>query len=399
MSTCVQKKVAFRCVGCGRDYSFGLHLRCEECGSLVDPVYGHDVAIREFSNNPFIRYFDLLPLQGIDPDAAPAPGNTPCFHAAELSEVHEFGGLFLKNESIHPTGTTKDRMAACVLAMFADLGVRDFVASSTGNSSTAFAFGVQMNPAMHVHLFCGHEFVSRHAHCEHPQVTLHVINGDYVTTSKVARKFAEQNHILFESGFFNPARREGLKLAYLEAFDQMPEEPDVIVQAVSSGMGVYGAYRGIREYQRMGRMRRTPRIVCVQQDTCAPMVRAYSEGSPTIEARHIIANPTGIAEAILRGDPTQTYPYLFRLVAETNGTFCEVSQGQIVEAWHTLAELYDIDADYAAAAALAGTIALRRRGWIGPSETVLVNITGGRRPAAPVREAAAARMADSTAAQ
>ena len=158
-----------------------------------------------------------------------------------------------------------------------------------------------------------------------------------------------------------------------------PEEPDVVVQAVSSGMGLYGGYRGMREYQRLGRLQKTPRFVCAQQETCAPMVHAWSEGSPTIQPQHIVHNPSGLAEAILRGDPTQTYPYMYGLVRDTQGCFVAVSQAESQTARRLLHDMEGIDGCYSSATALASAIALRKRGWIDEDELVMVNLTGGNR--------------------
>ena len=150
-------------------------------------------------------------------------------------------------------------------------------------------------------------------------------------------------------------------------------------------MGLYGGHRGMREYQRLGRLRKTPRFVCVQQDTCAPMVAAFNDGSDVIRERDVVPNPDGLAHAILRGDPTQTYPYMLGLVRETDGCFAEVSRNQILEAWALLEEYHGLRADYAGAAALAGAFKLREEGWIRPSDKVLVNLTGGMRgPSQPV---------------
>jgi threonine synthase len=355
-------------------------MRCETCNDLVDPVYALDTATIAPVERPLERYFDLLPFAHLASAVDLGEGNTPCQPAHALGARVGLRRLYLKNETPNPTRTTKDRMASCVLSFLRELGVEKFVASSTGNSSTALAYGVQQVPEMQVHLFCGHEFAARNAYCDHPRVHLHVVHGDAVRSEAVARQFAKDQGLLFEGGFFNVARREGLKMAYLEAFDQLaPDEPDVVVQAVSSGMGLYGGYRGMREYQQLGRLHKTPRFVCAQQETCAPMVQAWGEGHPTIQPHHIIPNPSGLAEAILRGDPTQTYPYMYGLVRATQGCFVAVSAAEIQEARLLLYDLEGIDGCYASATALAAAVALRKRGWLAEEELVLVNLTGGNR--------------------
>jgi threonine synthase len=94
----------------------------------------------------------------------------------------------------------------------------------------------------------------------------------------------------------------------MEATDQIPAPIDWYVQAVSSAMGVYGTYKGAKELLALGHISRLPRLLCVQQETCCPMVRAWQAGSETIRPQDIVHKPEGIAKAILRGDPSRAYP-------------------------------------------------------------------------------------------
>ena len=102
--------------------------------------------------------------------------------------------------------------------------------------------------------------------------------------------------------------------------------------AISSGMGIYGANKGIVEYRAMGRLRGFPRIVCAQQARCAPMYRAFHDNAKAIGPEHIEKRPQGIAKAILRGDPTDSYPFMRDIVTGSGGTFEAVSDEQIYDA-------------------------------------------------------------------
>jgi threonine synthase len=155
------------------------------------------------------------------------------------------------------------------------------------------------------------------------------------------------------------------------------------VQAVSSAMGVYGAYKGAKELLQINRLQRLPRLLCVQQETCAPMVRAFADGSETIRPEHLVARPTGIAEAILRGDPTRAYPYVRRIVMESGGGFVAVSEAEIREARRRVEDSEGISPCFSASAALAGLIKLARDDSFPRSSVVVVNLTGGDRSDSP----------------
>ena len=142
------KTIRLRCGRCGRDYPMQFRPRCEDCNGLLDPVYDLDTATIVPAERPAERYFDLLPFEHLDSAIDLGEGNTPCRQAHALGECVGLRRLYLKNETVNPTRTTKDRMASCVLSFFQELGVREFVATSTGNSSTALAYGVQQVPEM-----------------------------------------------------------------------------------------------------------------------------------------------------------------------------------------------------------------------------------------------------------
>jgi threonine synthase len=174
-----------------------------------------------------------------------------------------------------------------------------------------------------------------------------------------------------------------LKLAWLEATEQVRRPIDWYVQAVSSAMGVYGVYKAAGELVQAGLADRVPRLLCVQQETCAPMVAAWRAGSDHIRPSDIVRRPKGIAAAILRGDPTRAYPHVRRIVLESGGTFTSVTEQEIRAAHRLAIELEGIQPCFAAAAAMAGLIQARDLGVVDAQETVLVNLTGGFRSGTP----------------
>jgi threonine synthase len=376
-----EKQVIFACTRCDERYEKQHIGKCERCGSVVDPIY--DVANAQINTDAasyIERYFDLLPLEHLE-QARGGGEPTPIVRAKTLEKRYGLKDLWLKDETVNPTRTTKDRMAACSLSRFSELGVEAFVASSTGNSSTSFGHWIERHGEgrMHAHLFCGSAWFSRHQHCAHAGVTLTAVDGTFVEASAAAQGFAAAEGLVWEGGFFNPCRREGLKTAYLEAFDELPREPTVVVQAISSGMGMYGAWRGAKEYHQLGKLTRLPRLICIQQSSCAPMVRSFEAGAYEMCPEFVLADPSGIAEAILRGDPSGSYPYICKIVKESHGTFLDVSQTEIETAQRLLWEDEGLRACPASAAAVAGVNKLRGESSLQSDDVVLVNLAGGIR--------------------
>jgi threonine synthase len=355
---------------------------------MVDVEY--DLARVAFadSTNPYVRFADLLPVRSLRGRLPEKSWYTPTIHATRLGKLLGVPELYLKDESVLTTRSTKDRMAAVSLAYLAECGVRTFCASSTGNSSTAYALAIRDHPELHAHLFTAEDFADRVQHTDHGQVTHHVLRGaTFVEAFQCAVGYAARHGLVSERGFFNPGRREGLKLAFLEAAEQIEQPIDWYIQAVSSAMGVWGCYKGARELRGCGRIDRLPKLLCVQQESCSPMASAFQEGSEAILPRHIVERPHGIAEAILRGDPTRVYPYVRAMVRESGGGFAAVSEAEIRQARRLLEDCEGISPCFSASAALAGLVRLVRSGGFPTRETVLVNLTGGdREPAAPAGE-------------
>jgi threonine synthase len=387
--------VSFRtvCTGCGAPLDAAYLPLCPACGEPADVEYDLGAVRLRESGNPYERFADLLPV--VDRALLPADAEaTPAVHAERLGDAIGIDRLYLKDETALPTGTTKDRMAAVALAYLYEHGVRAFATSSTGNSSTAYAHAIARFPGLVMHLFTAAPFADRVHVPQTDQVIETVVEGaTFVEAFEAAAAFARRAGLVSEAGFFNPGRREGLKLAWLEAVEQVPEPIDCYVQSVSSAMGVYGVFKAAKELRALGRIDRLPRLLCVQQTSCAPMVSAWTAGAHSIRPEDVVARPTGIASAILRGDPSRAYPYVRAIVAESSGAFTAVSEAEIRVARDLIEELESIRPCFSAAAAVAGAAKLRRGGDLSPEATVLVNLTGRDRAEPAVSRPAESRRA------
>lgn len=373
------------CVKCGKTYTSGYRAFCDTCDGMIDVRYDLTRALLHESTNPYRRFRDLLPIEN---PAGLLPSDTtytPTVHAIELGKMLKMPSLYLKNETVHPTGSTKDRMAAVSLAYLWERGVREFCTSSTGNSSSAYAYAMANHPEMRLHLFTAEEFVRRVNFADITGVVHHCLRGaTFVEAFNFAGVYAKRHGYVSERGFFNVGRREGLKLAFLEACEQVPKPIDWYFQATSSAMGVYGTNKGAKELLDLGHIQRLPRLVCAQQESCAPMVHAYEDGSEVIKPEHIVDRPYGIAKAILRGNPTRTYPYMRKIVVGSNGAFVAVSEQEIRQARRMVEDMEGFSPSFSAATALAALVHLVRKNDFPLEDTVLVNLTGRDREPAPL---------------
>src|SRR6266446_10334135 len=107
-------------------------------------------------------------------------------------------------------------MAVCVVTVLLEAGITEFVMSSTGNSSTAVINEIERHDGrLACHVFAPAKLAHR-IRCRNAYMNLHVVDSDFVATGKAAKSFAFDSGLHWEGGFFNYARREGLKTAFIE---------------------------------------------------------------------------------------------------------------------------------------------------------------------------------------
>lgn len=375
---------AYVCLDCEKEAGATTN-RCSDCKGAIEVLYPLDrVEIGPFDSNPnpLQRYKDVLPVASEENLTWLGEGNTPCTSVPPLARLMGVRSVHIKDESRNPTKSTKDRIASATLSRFKGIGVREFVMASTGNSSTAYANAMSLVRGFKLHIFVGEQFAYRLNYADHPQITTHAVADTFVGAGAAAQKFAKANKLFWEGGFFNYARREGLKMSYIEAYQQMPTSPTHVFQAISSGMGLLGGYKGAVELNRIGLMDSIPAFIGVQEDSCSPMVSAWNAGRAEIAEEDIIETPDGLAHAIQRGDPTNTYPYMRSMCVNTNGALVAARTEDMHMAKGILNSL-GFEACYAAAACLAGAMRMAQEGSLSADSDLLIVLTGAERPLIP----------------
>lgn len=351
--------------------------RCPRCGGVItyrreDSNYRinegkHDVE----------RYWDFLPLE--DPKKLIGTGNvrTPLIESHKFKSTVPSTRVFLKDETKTHTHSSKDRMAVVALSQMNELGIKSFVVCSTGNVASSLGYLLKKYPDIYMHCFVAEDFIARYRYMDSPNIIMHRLMPGYDSAQTQALKYAKDEHVHHDGGYFSTAKRAGLGMAFLEAWEQSKVNFDYYFQAVSSGMGVLGVYEIASKMKESGLINSVPALVAVQQNTCDPMVRAFSAGAKEMEAEHIVMNPTGISKATLTGDPSVCYPSMYKVVTETNGIFINVSEKEIRSSQTHLNREELIKATPDGAVALAGF--LKYAGMHAEelrNKNVLINITG-----------------------
>jgi len=368
----VRREVSLVCVDCGSPDQ-DLSGRCAACEGLVEATYpATDAVLQPGDTDSLETYWNLLPI----PDRTTsriAIAPTPTVLLAELDGVP----IYAKVEGVLPTASTKDRLVAVSLPLMIERGVERFVFSSTGNTAAAYAWGLQSYPELSARVYVSNDVSAAQLGIPTPALEIVRVEGDYVTAGKRSRSEVQPGETP-EGGFFNLGRREGAKLLYLEAYDdveRMGGRIDTIVQAVASGLGIVAAARAAEQSSAVRAWGRRPRLFCAQQTSCSPMVRAYRASLNGSDDRLPETLPEGLASAILLGDPFSSFDYVAKEVRHSDGGFVDVTSSEIAAALQR--HSHEVPLGDSAAVALASVYRLWEQGDLRGSEGVLVALTGG----------------------
>ena len=312
------------------------------------------------------RYAEVLPV-----DAA---------HAVTLFEgwtplVEVGAGTYVKDEARNPTGSFKARGMTMAVSAAKALGVPALRAPSAGNAAGALAaYGAAAGLPVVVAMpeDTPRAFVEE---CRLYGAEVKLVAGTIADAGMWLREHGPTEAFDL-STLREPHRIEGKKTMGYELWEQMGGElPDVVIYPTGGGTGLIGMWKAWRELAELGWIAadaKVPRMVSVQAAGCAPVAHAFASGAERTEP---FPSPETRAWGLRVPSPLGGFLCL-RAVRETGGAALSVTESAMEEATRALARRSGLDICPEGGAAWAATEELRARGWIRPSETVVVFNTG-----------------------
>jgi threonine synthase len=311
------------------------------------------------------RYRELLPLEAGD-ETSLGEGFTPLLPVAS--------NVWVKDEARNPTGSFKARGMALAVSMAKHLGARALSAPSAGNAAGALAaYGARAHLPVTVAMPADtpKAFFDE---CELYGATVHRVTGTIADAGKFLREHGPRD--AFDvSTLREPYRIEGKKTMAFELVEQLDGEvPDVVLYPTGGGTGLVGMWKAFDEMAALGWIAREkrPRFVSVQAAGCAPVVKAFSEGSERTEPW---VNPHTSAYGLRVPSPLGGFLCL-RALRATHGTAIAITEGAMQDATRALAAASGIDICPEGGAAWAAYLQLRESDFIRPEHKVVVFNTG-----------------------
>jgi threonine synthase len=354
---------------------------CEWCFGPLEVVYDYE-AIKKNTSRARIaagpetiwRYADLLPAGGegaVDLGA----GLTPLLRADRLAAELGLSELWLKNDTVNPTGSFKDRVVSVALTRARELGFKVAACASTGNLANAVAAHAA-RAGMRSVVFIPADLEPAKV------VTTAVFGGTVValtgTYDDVNRLCAELASEYPTWAFVNVNVRsyyaEGSKTLAFEVAEQLGwQAPDHVVVPVASGSQLTKVAKGFRELYKVGLLEDEPhvRISGAQAEGCAPVAAAFRAGAEFVRP----VKPSGIAKSLAIGNPADG-AYALEEVRRSGGAVEAVSDEEVVEAIKLLARTEGIFAETAGGVTVGVLAKLAASGVISANERVVAYITG-----------------------
>ena len=372
---------SLRCPRCGSAPSSKTVFRCATCDSIleVNVDIGHLTeadfdAMRQSRDHTIWRWFDFFPVERRSSVVSLGEGSTPLIHAGRLGECIGIRQLHLKNDTVLPTGSLKDRSNSVGISKAKELGFSTATVMSTGNAAASVAAYAAAAGMKSVVMVPAGTATSKIIQARAYGATVVVIAGDFDREVAQVYKAAIKEFGWYDCLSSNPYRDEGKKSYAYELVDQLDEQiPDWVIHPTAGGTGIYAMWKGFQEFLSLGWISRAPRLIASQSAAAAPMVAAFEKGLTDIEP--VIAGAT-VAESIQVGNPVSLGWRALAALRESDGTAVGLTDPEILEAQALIGRLAGIFAEPAAATSVAAAKKLRASGVIGADEVVVCNLTG-----------------------
>ena len=321
------------------------------------------------------RWHPLLPVFEASHMLTLGEGDTPLLPATRLGHKLGVSNLYIKDESLNPTLTFKARGLATAVSKALELGLHKVIIPTAGNAGGAMAAYAARAGLQSCVIMPRDTPRANVEECRITGAEVILVDGLISDAAHLAKDKSDTEGWFDLSTFKEPYRLEGKKVMGFELAEAFHWElPEVIIYPTGGGTGLVGMWKAFDELERLGWLKRTgrPRLVSVQADGCAPIVKAFESGSPISEyweGAHTQASglrvPKSFADRLILED-----------IRLSNGLAIAVSDEQMAQAQRRLAVNEGLFACPEGAATLAGLIPLIDKGWIQPDERVVLFNTG-----------------------
>jgi threonine synthase len=370
--------LGLECSECRKPFDATVEQHLCTCGKPLLARYDLKAAARSLSLSALAdrprtlwRYREVLPSG--DPVTL-GEGMTALLHVKRLGNDLGLRRLYVKDEGLNPTGSFKARGMTAAVTRAKQLGARALAAPTAGNAGGALAAYAAAAGIPAVIVMPADTPSANMLECEAFGATVVKLNGLISDCGKYVAERKDREGWYDVSTLKEPYRVEGKKTMGYELWEQFAGKlPDVIIYPTGGGVGLIGMCKAFDEMQEMGWIGgERPRMVAVQAEGCAPVVKAWQA-----QADHADFFPNAATMASgLRVPGPLGDRLMLRMLRKTKGTALAVSDHEMLHAGRELARREGVFAAPEGAATVAAARKLTASGWIKPDDTVVLFNTG-----------------------
>ncbi len=320
------------------------------------------------------RWSEVLPVRDWANVVTLGEGSTPLLEAPRLGAAYGIRRLLVKAESLNPTGSFKARGMTVAVSRAKELGATRFVMPSAGNAGGALAAYAAVAGLQATVVMPSDAPVVNQVEVAACGADLILVDGLISDCGRLTARIAERTGAFNLSTLKEPYRVEGKKTMGIELAEDLGWSlPDVIVYPMGGGTGLIGMWKAFAELEAMGLLGAArPRMVGIQVEGCAPLVRAFLAGKQFAEPWE-----DATTEAAGLRVPSSVGDFLIlEAITTSGGTAIAVPEAELAPTQAFAASHGARFLSLETAAVFASLPELRRQGAIGPDDTVVAFDTG-----------------------
>ena len=371
-------RTLLQCRECKKEYGSTFKYICDECFGPLDVKYNFpEITKNTFSNreNTYWRYFELLPIENKSNIVSIDAGMTPLTKAEKLGESLGLKNLYIKNDSVNPTFSFKDRPAGVAISKAKEFGLSAVGCASTGNLASATAAHAAKG-GFPCHIFAPSNIeMAKITQALSYGANYIAVDGTYDDANRIAAQIGDSKGI----GIVNINMRshyvEGSKTLAFEVAEQLGwNVPDQLIVPVGSGAMLNAICKGFEELQSVSLLDDVSNMhmIAAQPHGCAPVVDAFKKNSKEVIP---VENPDTIAKSLAIGDPGDGR-YVLKRLAQYNGFAEESNNKEILDAILLLAKTEGIFTEPAGGVSVAVLQKMVEQGKIDKNDSVVCYVTG-----------------------
>ena len=371
-------RTSLQCRECKKEYESTFKYICDDCFGPLDVKYDFPTITKDtFSNreHTYWRYFELLPIENKSNIVSIGAGMTPLIKAEKLGEKIGLKNLYIKNDSVNPTFSFKDRPAGVAVSKAKEFGLSAVGCASTGNLASATAAHAAKG-GFACHVFAPSDIeMAKITQALSYGANYIAVDGTYDDANRIAAQIGDSKGI----GIVNINMRsyyvEGSKTLAFEVAEQLDwQVPDQLIVPVGSGAMLNAICKGFEELQQVSLLNdiTNMHMIAAQPHGCAPIVDAFKKNSTDVIP---VEYPDTVAKSLAIGDPGDGR-YVLKRLKQYNGFAEECNDQEILDAILLLARTEGIFTEPAGGVSLAVLQKMIEQGKIDKNDKVVCYVTG-----------------------